>query len=187
MTTTLSPPVRLFALVGVLAAIAVGLLLYTQTRTSSASPAAAGATPTLGGSHSRLGSSATHRIHSTSTEPVRTTPRIRLLPGLPGPVAHALRYSKVVVVSLYTAGGSGDRAALQQARAGAASAHAGFAAVNVLNERFAVGLDKFAGATSSPAVLVVRRPGRIVNRFGGYADKVLVAQAAQNAGAGSSR
>lgn len=184
MTTTLSPPVRLLALVGILAVIAVGLLLYTQTRTSSASPSAAGATQTLGRSHA---GSATHRIHATSTEPVRTAPKIQLLPGLPGPVAHALRYSKVVVVSLYAAGASGDRAARQQARAGAASAHAGFAAVNVLNERIAAGLDRFAGATSSPTVLVVRRPGRIVNRFGGYADQDLVAQAAQNAGAGSSR
>ncbi len=91
------------------------------------------------------------------------------------------------MVSLYAAGAAGDRAALGQARLGAASAHAGFAAVNVLNEHIARGLDKFAGVTSSPAVLIVRRPGRIVNRFGGYADSDLVAQAAQNAGARGAR
>ena len=37
----------------------------------------------------------------TSTKPAATTPKVVLLPGLPAGVAHALRYSKVAVVSLY--------------------------------------------------------------------------------------
>jgi hypothetical protein len=187
VTTTLSPPIRILGIVGILAAAALGLLLFMQSRSSHT----ATATPlsTAGKLHS---STSTPALHGTVSRPsthaaTPAAPRIVLLPGLPGPVAHALRYSKVVVVSLYAAGAVGDRAALAQARLGAASAHAGFAAVNVLNERTAVGLDKFAGATSSPAVLVVRRPGRIVNRFQGYADSGLVAQAAQNAGARASR
>ena len=187
MTTTLSPPIRILGIVGILAATALGLILFMQSRslhTTTTAPLSTAATL-----HS---STNTPTIHGTvsrpQAHPVKPIAlKVVLLPGLPGPVAHALRYSKVVVVSLYAAGAAGDRAALAQARLGAASAHAGFTTVNVLNERTAVGLDKFAGATSSPAVLIVRRPGRIVNRFAGYADSDLVAQAAQNAGARASR
>ncbi len=184
MTTTLSPPIRILGIVGVLAAVALGLLLFMQSRSSHT----ATATPpsTAGTLHS---STKTPAVHSTVTHPpVRpatpATPKLVLLPNLPASVAHALRYSKVVVVSLYAAGAAGDAAALAQARMGASAAHAGFAAVNVLNEHAAKGLDKFAGAASAPAVIVVVRPGRIVNQFSGYADSDLVAQAAQNAGAG---
>ena len=47
------------------------------------------------------------------------------------PIAHALRNSKVVIVAVYAHGGNGDMATVEEARAGARSAHAGFAAVNV--------------------------------------------------------
>ena len=176
MTTTLSPPIRILGIVGILAAAALALVLFTQHRsTHSSSPAL----PNV--------ASTNHTTPVSTVKPSHkplTTPKIVLLAGLPAPVAHALRYSKIVVVSLYSAGVASDGAALQQARQGAASAHAGFAAVNVLNERIAKGLDKFAGTAATPTVLVVKRPGKIVNRFDGYADNELVAQAAQNAGAG---
>jgi len=180
VTTTLSPPIRILAVVGVLAVVGLGIILYGQGRSSSTDTSVAVTPHTL-----------THRLHATLQHPRKAqpaaAPRIVPLPGLPRPVAHALRYSKVVVVSLYASGAAGDRAALQQARLGAKASHAGFAAVNVLNEGTALGLGALAGTTSSPAVLVIRRPGRIVNRFLGYADSDLVAQAAQNAGARSSR
>ena len=181
---TLSPPIRILGIVGILAAAALGLLLFTQSRSShstAATPAVTGGTL-----HSSTSTPAVSRPGLHPATPA--VPKIVLLPGLPAPIAHALRYSKVVVVSLYAAGAAGDSAALDQARIGAASAHAGFAAVNVLDEHLAKkGLDKYVGTASSPAVLIVRRPGKIVNRFAGYADSDLVAQAAQNAGARSSR
>lgn len=187
MTTTLSPPIRILGIVGILAAAALGLLLFMQSRSSHS----VAATPITSGTlHS---STKTPAVHQTANRPALrpatpTAPKIVLLPGLPIPIAHALRYSKVVVVALYSGGAAGDRAALAQARLGAHSAHAGFAAVNVLNEQIAKkGLDKYVGTASSPAVLIVRRPGKIVNRFDGWADRDLVAQAAQNAGARSSR
>ena len=184
MTTTLSPPIRILGIVGILAAAALGLLLFTHSR-SSHSNAAAPITNS-GTLHSSTSTPAVSRPALHPATPA--APKIILLPGLPAPIAHALRYSKVVVVSLYAAGATGDLGALGQARIGAASAHAGFAAVNVLDEHIAKqGLDKYVGTASSPAVLIVRRPGNIVNRFAGYADSDLVAQAAQNAGAGSSR
>ena len=66
----------------------------------------------------------------------------------------------------------------------AKSAHAGFVAINVLDEKAARRVGVFVGTTTAPpAVLVVKRPGKIVNRFDGFADSEIVAQAATNAGA----
>ena len=112
-------------------------------------------------------------------------PSITLLPGLPPKVANKLRYSKVVVVSLYQGNATADRVAVVAAAAGAKSAHAGFLPVNVLNEKSARAVQTFVGTTNTPTVVVVRRPGRIVTRLEGAAssDGQLVAQAAHNAGA----
>jgi hypothetical protein len=113
-------------------------------------------------------------------------PRVVLLPGLPGKVANKLRYSKVLVVSLYQGATAADRAAVAAARTGTRGVRAGFLAVNVLNESSARSIQTFVGTTSTPTVVVVRRPGRIVSRLEGAAssDAQLVAQAAHNAGAG---
>lgn len=110
-------------------------------------------------------------------------PRLQLLPGLPPKVANKLRHSKVVVVSLYQGSAIGDRSAVVAAAAGAKGARAGFLPVNVLNERSARAVQTFVGATSTPTVVVVTRPGRIVTRLEGAAasDGQLVAQAALNA------
>ena len=100
-------------------------------------------------------------------------------------MAHALRNSKVVIVAVYAHNGNGDMGALAEARAGAKSGHAGFAAVNALDEKLARSLNAFGGTSvSPPAVLVVKRPGKIVNQFDGFTERALVAQAAMNAGAG---
>jgi hypothetical protein len=100
---------------------------------------------------------------------------------LPAQVAHGLRYSKVVVVSLYA--NPADRATVASSRAGARRAGAGFTAVSLTNEENARAVSTFAGEVSSPTLLVVRRPGKIVNRLAGTVDSAIVAQAAHNAGA----
>jgi hypothetical protein len=137
--------------------------------------------------------STTSPLTQVRTAPTPTAPRtakpsaparLQLLPGLPGPVARELRFEKVVVVSVYAAKAPTDRTALAQARAGARAVGAGFVPLNVLDERKARALEKFLGVSDSPAVLVVRRPGTIVTRIEGFVDSAIVAQAAQNAGAG---
>ncbi len=123
---------------------------------------------------------------STPAKP-RTTPAkpsVVLLPGLPAQIASKLRYSKVVVVSLYTRTAAGDRPALAEARSGARQVGAGFTAINVLDEKQARAVARFGGPVDSPSVLVVRRPGKIVTQFTGVVDSKVVAQAAHNAGAG---
>jgi hypothetical protein len=119
-----------------------------------------------------------------TAKPAAPAKRLQLLPGLPGPLARELRFEKVVVVSVYAAKAPTDRTALAHARAGAREVGAGFVPVNVLDERKARALEKFLGVSDSPAVLVVRRPGRIITRIEGFVDSAIVAQAAQNAGAG---
>ena len=117
------------------------------------------------------------------TSAVPAKPNVVLLPGLPSSVAHALRYSKVVVVSLYAGQDPGDRAWVTEARKGARSTGAGFVAVNVGGDRTAAKVASFAGPVSTPTMLVVRRPGKIVTQIPGEVESVVVAQAARNAGA----
>ena len=102
--------------------------------------------------------------------------------GLPSLLSSALARNRVVVVSLYVPDVELDDMAMQEARAGAAAAGAGFVALNVLNEGQSRPLTKELGVLEDPAVLVFRRPGELVVRFSGFADKQTVLQAARNAG-----
>jgi hypothetical protein len=119
---------------------------------------------------------------TTSTKTAVTTPKVVLLPGLPASVAHALRYSKVAVVSLYVGQAQGDRAVVTEVRKGARSVGAGFVAINVGNDKQAASITSFAGDVSAPTMLVVRRPGKIVAQFSGPVESAVIAQAAHNAG-----
>jgi hypothetical protein len=178
VTTTLSPPIRILALVGVLAAIGLGILLFTHSRSDSGSSSSAVPETSHANTQAR-----TQSPVKPVAKPVK--PRVVLLPGLPAQVAHALRFSKVVVVAVYAHGAKGDKTSVAEAHTGAKAAHAGFVAVNVMKEKTARTLGKFAGTdTTPPTFLVVKRPGKIVNRLSGYVDNEVVAQAALNAGAG---
>jgi hypothetical protein len=110
-------------------------------------------------------------------------PKIVLLPGLPAQIASKLRYSKVVVVSVYLGPVASDRASVGEARRGARAAGAGFTAVNVANDKTAAQMGSFVGPVSSPTMLVVRRPGTIVTQINGPIEAAVVKQAAHNAGA----
>lgn len=175
MTTT--APTRVLVLVGAaLAALAVVFfvvrpLVLEDDETSTAT--------------------STRQTQTTSpqpaTSPAQAKPRVQLVPGLPVPVAKQLRYSNVVVVTLFTPRSAGDRRVLAQSRSGARSVNAGFVALNVTNEKRAREVAAFAGATSAPAVLVVKRPGTVVSQFEGATDRAIVAQAALNAGAGEQK
>jgi type IV secretory pathway VirB10-like protein len=102
--------------------------------------------------------------------------------GLPWAVTSALERSSVVVVSLYAPSVELDDMALQEAKAGASAAGAGFVAINVLSEAESRPLTRQLGVLEDPGVLVFRRPGDLVTRFSGYADKQTILQAARNAG-----
>jgi hypothetical protein len=100
--------------------------------------------------------------------------------GLPLAIARALARHPVVVVSLYSPEAKVDGISLGEAAAGAklAGSSVGFVALNVLDQRQSLPLTRKLGVLSNPAVFVYRRPGNLVMRFDGFADRDLVAQAA---------
>jgi hypothetical protein len=102
--------------------------------------------------------------------------------GLPSALTAALGRNHVVVVSLYAPRVELDDMALQEAKAGAAAAGAGFVALNVLSDAQSRQLTKQLGVLEDPGVLVFKRPGELVTRFSGFADKQTILQAARNAG-----
>jgi hypothetical protein len=177
MTFALPNQARLLVLVGAVAALIAAFLVARPLLLDSDD---ATSTPPV---------SAPATTKPAPQQPTHSTPSraLRLLPGLPAPVARKLRFEQVVVVALYSAKAPLDRKTLAHARVGAKTVGAGFVALNVLNERKARSLGKFADASASPSVIVVRRPGKIVSQFEGFVDAAIVAQAAQNAGAGKKR
>jgi hypothetical protein len=118
--------------------------------------------------------------------PASKTPAVKNPPAvdddLPGSLSAELSVHRVVVVSLFAPNVDLDDMAMREARAGALAADVGFVALDVTNEREARPLTKEFGVLEDPAVLVFRRPGELVVRFSGFADKQTVAQAATNAG-----
>ncbi len=178
MTAAIPIPPRVLALLGALLLVAVAFLvlrpvLLSGEDSTSATPAPIGAPPSSG---------APARVTpKMPAAPAR--PRIELSPGLPDLVASKLLHSRVVVVAVYSGTSGSDRAAVGEARRGARTVGANFAALNVLDEQRAREVRVFVGDVDVPAVLVVRRPGNVVTRLEGAQDEHLIAQAALNAGA----
>lgn len=175
MTATLPVPTRYLVALGVAVLAALALLVARPLLTGDATETAAPVAPAR---------TATTPSTTATTKPAKPiAPRVVLLDGLPKAVAARLRHSRVVVVALYAGTSSSDRAAAGDARNGARASGAGFTALNVLDEATARELQSLVGAVSTPAVLVVRRPGTVVTQLDGRADSAIVEQAAHNAGA----
>ena len=162
------PRVGLIALIALVAAFALFMVVRLGV---------------VGGSGSQSVVSTTPASTPVKTPSVPKAPAVVLLPGLPNQVAAKLRYSRVVVVSVYLESAPDDRAALIATRKGARSAGAGYVAVNVANNKNATAMNEFVGPVASPTMLVVRRPGKIVTKISGAVDAAVVQQAAHNAGA----
>jgi hypothetical protein len=201
MTLTVSPQVRILAIVGILGALAlfIGSRILSTTTSTSVTVPAQRHLPTL---HVKATSARTSTTHVTKTShatvvkhtaksktalTVPPKPILHHIPpaakGLPAPLAAALSRYDVVVVSLYAPGSPVDSVANQEARQGAALAGAGYVALDIFNESNAARLATTAGigVAQDPAVLIFKRPARILTTIDGYADRETVAQAAQNA------
>jgi hypothetical protein len=101
--------------------------------------------------------------------------------GLPLTIDKALRTHTIVVVSLFDPESSTDAISYAEAKAGAADAKVGFVAVSLLDNPVAAALTSSlpsGGLLPAPGVLVYRRPGLLVQRIDGFADRDVVAQAA---------
>jgi hypothetical protein len=188
------PRVRVIGLVVGLAVLALGAGFLLMSRGQPSSDAAGHTVIPL--SQRKGGKAARPKAKARPNRPARKrkakpTPAPKPKPkpkaaatddGLPGALSAALARNRVVVVSLYAPDVELDDMAMQEARAGAAEAGAGFVALNVLNESQSRPLTKELGVLEDPAVLVFRRPGELIVRFSGFADKQTVLQAARNAG-----
>ena len=193
----MSPKVRVLALVGLVAAFALGggLLLLSKQQSSSSA-----ATPKIHPlyPHKRHHARPAHKAAKPvrkATHPVQKARRKHVLrqpaviDGMPGALALSLRNHEVVVVSLYAPRSTVDQLALAEARAGAAAAGAGFVGLNVVNERVSHAFTRFLATVPNaddrllddPAVLVFQQSKSLFVRLNGFADRDTVAQAAQNA------
>ena len=109
-------------------------------------------------------------------------PRPALPAALEGrEIEQELAEHRVVVVVFHTPGSDLDGEGLREARAGAASANAGFVAVDVTKENAVATIAAEYEVLGSPTVLVVVKSGEARSRFEGYVDRETVAQAVTNA------
>ena len=165
---TVSTPVKIVALGALAIVLGLGGLLMLH-RPSSPSASVVVTPP------------ATHTIHAAvrpAPKPHKPKHVLNLDPGLPAVVHRALEKRPVAIVAIYSSRNATDRSVLAEARAGAHAAHASFVAANIVRPSVALGLERWSGSSDVPAVLVVRRPGKVVFAVAGLTDRTTVAQAA---------
>ena len=206
MNVTISPQIRIVALVGLLAALGLGASMFMlgghSTKTSTQS-----VTTTALHRHAPPAKPATTAKPHASTKPrVATKPATKhvakahhgaakparfhgnpVYAQLPAVLQWQLAHNKVVVVSLYNPASDTDAISVAEAHAGAVEAGAGFLLVNVLDNKVAgilTALMPGGGLLPDPGVLVYRAPGNIAIQLDGFNDRDAVAQAAKNAMAG---
>lgn len=211
MSTEISPQVRLIAVVGLVAALlgGGGMMVLGRGAAEEEEPlpppffqAIDKADATAGKAADRqaaVGASAAGAPAAESEPAAKPKPAAEPVPepapapkpkpppklvadnGLPMSVHTALQRHEVVVVSLFAPNAGLDAMVVQEARAGARAAGAGFVAVNVLDEVQGEALAKLFGVQEPPAVLVYRSPDDLRFRFDGFVDLATVAQAATSA------
>ena len=198
---SVSPQIRIVALVGVLLIVAAGGGLFLMRRSNdSAVVIPPPAKPRPAPAHSSAPHDAANRvtgltpgaqalIHTAVNPPVQRLQRQanKVDTLLPPPLRAQLAGHRIVVVSLYDPQVKVDAVSVAEARAGAADADVGFVLVNVLDNRNAGRLTALLPSGDmlpSPGILVYRAPGKLVYRFDGYLDREAVAEAAANAKAG---
>jgi hypothetical protein len=193
VNVNVSAPIKIFALVGLFAAVALGggmmLLGNGQTEADAAPiviPSKKKASPVR----------APAAVEKKAAAPKSAKPKAAAKPagapvkpqpvaanGLPRQIALALRRHDVVVVSLWGTGGKIDGVARDEAAAGAAAAGAGFVALNVIGdaraaEALTLELDTVLRA---PGVLLFTGSDTLANKLDGFRDRETVAQAALDA------
>ena len=171
MQVALGNPVRLVALVGLVAVLGAGALVMRGLG-SSEPEAAPLPTRTLAASRPKP---------TAKVSRAQKARRSALAAGFPRPVVAALTRRPVAVVSVVAPGAPLDELAVREARAGAALAGAAFVTLNAYRNGDVAAFVEKIGLRRNPAVIVVRRPGAVVAQLAGFADRDSVAQAATDA------
>jgi hypothetical protein len=213
MALTVSPQIRIVALVGMLLAVGLGgamrfmgggsssatAIVPSQNSdvvrakdvASRASARAKSPTAALPASKAHKAVAAkpkvTPAVAKAPAQPAHAAKQVSraLAAGLPVSLAQSLALNGTVVAVIYNPQSKVDGIAYAEARAGAALAGAGFVGLYVLSQRDVGKLTEQMGLLPDPAVLVFRRPVMLAARIDGFSDKETVAQAAQNAARGA--
>jgi hypothetical protein len=202
---TLSPQIRIVALVGLVAALGLGasvmllskggsktetLSLTTRAAVTTAvtTPSKPHVTPTKTPAkahtrtHTRVHTATGHHVKAKAHKPAvfRGNP---VYANLPAALQWQLAHHKVVIVSVYNPSSDVDSISVAEAHQGAVDAKVGFLLVSVLDNKVAgllTALLPGGGLLPDPGVLVYRAPGDIALRLDGFNDRSTVAQAATN-------
>jgi hypothetical protein len=197
---TVSAPVRIAAIVGLAAALALGgaFMLVGHKSDSAGVPQVAikhhpfgpgvktAASPKPA-STAKPAATATAKpapvVHKAPEKPAAEV--AALAAGLPVRVARALGTSRVVVVEVSNPTSEVDAIAFAEAQAGAALAGVPFVPLSVLSQADIGKLtEQFGQTLPDPGLFIYTRPAKIAFRIDGFVDKETVAQAAHNAAVG---
>jgi len=202
--TTVSRPIKILALILVIAGVA-GIGSLKVLGKSSGDPSGTG-TPSVAQIRARAHAATPTTTAAPAAKPARHAPaskpaskpkpvpaRPKAQPkqrptvaanGLPIVLADALRAHRIVVVSTFDPQSPTDAVSYAEARAGAADARVGFLGVSVLDDTIAAPLTAAlpgGGLLPLPGTLVYRAPGTLIERVDGFADKDSIAALALNA------
>ena len=171
MSLTLSPPIRVFALLGVLVATGVAAFVFLVARPpSEAEPIASKTPPTR----------PVQKTKPATKVPARQTPTRpaarQTKSGFPAPVDRALRHNRVVVVAVYMPVAGVDSVVRREARAAAIFSRVGYVPISALSERLVRPLIARTGVLPDPAVVIVKRPGVVTTTLS-VTDRDTIAQA----------
>jgi hypothetical protein len=171
VSMTLTPPIRVAALVGVL--VVTGLVAFVFLIGRGA-PETVASVPTKPRTNP-----------PTTTTPAKASrpvaPRVVVTKsGFPAPIDRALRRRGVAVVAVYMPRAAVDAVVRTEARAAAIRSRAGYVAISALNERLVRSIVAKTGVLPAPAVLVIKRSG-VVTATLGVADRETIAQAVAQA------
>jgi hypothetical protein len=194
---TISRPIRIFALVALVAAIGGVAMLAMKPKQSAAPPVVVSKSkPTAttavkpapspkAATKTPVGPKTAAATPATKPSPVAIPPARKDLPvganGLPKSIDAALAKHRIVVVSVFDPQASTDAISYSEAKAGAADAGVGFVAISLLDSPVAAALTSAlpgGGLLPAPGLLIYRKPGVLVQRIDGFADRDVVAQAA---------
>ena len=201
MNVSVSPQMRVVALVGIVAVLGLALAVFAMSHKSRSTGTSSQPVQPVYRVHSRVRPAQPGDSRTRSVAPRQTTKPVRhahprtyapavqaaLAQGLPLAVAKQFAQHKAVVVELYSADAPIDKLALDEAKSGAQAGNAGFLAVDVTGKKDATAraLATKLGVLDAPALLVFKRGGEVAVRIDGFSDHETVAQAAVIAAAPS--
>jgi hypothetical protein len=173
VSVTLTPPIRVAALVGVLVATGFAAFVFLVGRGASEDVSAPTRPATRPATQTTTPSNAAQK-------PLPAKVGVATKSGFPVSVDRALRRRGVVVVVVYLPGAAVDAVVRSEARAAASSSRAGYVAISALNERLVGSLVARTGFLPDPAVVIVKRPGVVTSRLS-VTDRETIAQAVAQA------